>query len=91
MTKGDTDMSSKPASSDDDDLLKALPKIDSAFRGAPTAGIAGAAAVDPCAVYERLAPFLPTLIKAAKKIPIIGPRLAQALTLLQQIGEKCCK
>jgi hypothetical protein len=88
-------MSSKPASSEDDELLQALPKIDSAFRGGSTApaGAAGlaAAAVDPCAVYKQLAPFLPTLIKAAKKIPIIGPRLAQALTLLQQIGEKCCK
>jgi len=85
-------MSSKPASSDDDELLKALPKIDGAFRGAPTAaaGVA-AAAIDPCEVYEKLAPFLPMLIKTAKKIPIIGSRLAQALTLLQQIGEKCCK
>ena len=86
-------MSSDPASSDDDELLQALPKIDSAFRGGSAAAgkSVTAAAVDPCAAYEKLAPYLPVLIKAAKKIPVIGKQLAQALTLLQQIGEKCCK
>lgn len=87
-------MSSKPASSEDEELLRALPQIDAALGGGQSAasGAAlGAAAVDPCAVYKRLAPFLPLLIKAAKRIPIVGPRIAQALTILQQIGAKCCK
>lgn len=86
-------MSSKPASSEDDELLQALPKIDGAFQGGSSAGAKGlaATAIDPCAAYQKLAPYLPILIKAAAKIPVIGSRLAQALKLLQQIGEKCCK
>ena len=82
-------MASNAGANDDEELLRALPEIDSALGSGQSA--AESSAIDPCAVYQKLKPYLPMLIKAASKIPIVGSRIAQALTILQQLGERCCK
>ncbi len=80
---------------DDKEVMEALPKIDEALADVQVSGTgeaaAAPAAIDPCRIYNQLKPHLPRLIRLAARIPVIGSRIAQALTLLQQLGEKCCR
>ena len=45
---------------------------------------------NPCEAYDKIRDILPDLIKIAKKIPVVGKRLAKALELLKQLGDQFC-
>ena len=77
---------------DDDDVMETMRKVDDAL-GADAGAGAGLAPKDipnPCEAYDKIRDILPDLIKIAKKIPVVGKRIAKALELLKQIGDQFC-
>jgi hypothetical protein len=76
---------------DDDDVMATMQKVDDAL--GTSSGGAGLAPMDipnPCEAYDKIRDILPDLIKIAKKIPVVGKRLAKALELLKTIGDQFC-
>lgn len=85
----------------DDDVMATMQKVDDALGtgdgggGAAAASAAGGPEMapslpNPCEAYDKIRDLLPDLIKIAKKIPVVGKRLAKALELLKQIGDQFC-
>ena len=77
---------------DDDDVMATMQKVDDAL-GTSSGADAGLAPKDipnPCEAYDKIRDLLPDLIKIAKKIPVVGKRLAKALELLKTIGDQFC-
>ncbi len=75
---------------DDDDVMQTMQKVDQALGTDGGPQMAAIAAPDPCEAYDKIRDVLPDLIKIAKKIPVVGKRLAKALSLLKEIGDKFC-
>ena len=85
MTKG-------RATVEDEEVMEAMRAVDSAMGtgGAESAGAGAEAIPNPCDAYNKIRKVLPTLIKIAERIPVIGPRIAAALKLLKSIGDRFC-
>ena len=83
---------------DDQEIMAAMQKVDEALGtgggggGGPQAAAAPSpqAIPNPCEAYNKIRDVLPTLISLAKKIPVVGKRIAAALQLLQTIGDQFC-
>ena len=76
---------------DDDEVMETMRQVDRALgTGGGPDRVAAVSVPDPCEAYDKIRDILPDLIKIAKKIPVVGKRLAAALSLLKQIGDKFC-
>ena len=76
---------------DDDEVMETMRQVDQALGTGGGAHTASLTIPDPCAAYDKIRDILPSLIKLAKKVPVVGKRIAAALELLQAIGDKCCR
>lgn len=75
---------------DDDDVMATLQKVDQALGTGGGPQTAAISAPNPCEAYDKIRDVLPDLIKIARKIPVVGKRIAKALELLKDIGDKFC-
>ena len=78
---------------EDEEVMETMRKVDNALgTGGSTAesGTAEAAIPNPCDAYDKIRDLLPSLIKIAERIPVVGKRIAAALKLLKQIGDQFC-
>ena len=83
----------------DDDVMATMQKVDDALGTGDGGGASAGGGPDmapsqalpnPCEAYDKIRDLLPDLIKIAKKIPVVGKRIAKALELLKQIGDQFC-
>lgn len=76
---------------DDDDVMETMRQVDQALGtgGGPQMS-ASITVPNPCEAYDKIRDLLPDLIKIAKKIPVVGKRLAKALELLKTLGDQFC-
>jgi hypothetical protein len=85
-------MKGRRAVEDDDEVMETMRQVDNALgTGGGPAHAASLTIPDPCDAYDKIRDVLPGLIKIARKIPVVGKRIAAALELLKAIGDKCCK
>ena len=75
---------------DDDEVMETMRQVDQALGSDGGPQTAAIAVPNPCEAYDKIRDVLPDLIKIAKKIPVVGKRLAKALELLKQIGDQFC-
>jgi len=74
----------------DEDVMNTMRGIDEALGTGSGQRGAVAAISNPCDAYNKIRDLLPTLIALAGRIPVVGKRIAAALTLLQMIGDQFC-
>jgi len=75
------------------EALAALDQIESLAQRASGGADATALSFAPgnaCSEYQRVKPFLQTIIPFVSKIPVYGPKIATALQLLMGIGDQLC-
>ncbi|HEY5722069.1 MAG TPA: hypothetical protein VIT45_07085 [Allosphingosinicella sp.] len=75
---------------DDDEVMETMRQVDQALGGGGPQTSASITAPNPCEAYDKIRDILPDLIKIAKKIPVVGKRLAKALELLKTLGDQFC-
>jgi hypothetical protein len=76
---------------DDDEVMETMRQVDQALGtgGGPQTS-ASITVPNPCEAYDKIRDILPDLIKIARKIPVVGKRLAKALELLKTLGDQFC-
>jgi len=76
---------------DDDEVMETMRAVDQALgTGGGADKMASLTVPNPCEAYDKIRDVLPGLIKIARKIPVVGKRIAAALELLKSIGDKFC-
>jgi hypothetical protein len=76
---------------DDQEVMDVLRRVDDALGGgADAGGLESDAVDDACRGYDKIRDVLPSLIKIAERIPVVGKRLASALKLLKRLGDQAC-